>query len=76
MEYFDKSLLDNRPIERIDELLESYQDIIWDYSILAKYREFYSKVMEELLNYYDDRIELEPELTKKIVSNMPDDLPF
>ena len=73
MEYFDKSLLDNRPIERIDEQLEAYQTIIWDYTILARYREFYSKVMEELLNYYNERVMTEP---SKDTSKLPDELPF
>jgi hypothetical protein len=72
MKYFDKSLLDNRPIERIEEQLEAYQTIIWDYSVLAKYREYYSEIMEELLDYYNNRIEKEISMPKPV----PDDLPF
>lgn len=71
MKYFDKSLLDNRPIERIDEQLEAYQTIVWDYSILAKYREYYSEIMGELLDYYNDRVETEDTRPKPILNDLP-----
>lgn len=71
MKYFDKSLLDNRPIERIEEQLEAYQTIIWDYSVLAKYREYYSKIMGELLDYYNDRVETEDTRPEPILNDLP-----
>lgn len=71
MKYFDKSLLDNRPIERIEEQLEAYQTIIWDYSVLAKYREYYSEIMGELLDYYNDRVEKEDTRPEPILNDLP-----
>ncbi len=71
MKYFDKSLLDNRPIERIEEQLDAYQTIVWDYSILAKYREYYSEIMGELLDYYNDRVETEDTRPKPILNDLP-----
>lgn len=71
MKYFDKSLLDNRPIERIEEQLEAYQTIIWDYSVLAKYREYYSEIMGELLDYYNDRVETEDTRPEPILNDLP-----
>lgn len=76
MKYFDKELLDNRTIERIEEQLEAYQTVVWDYSVLKEYRDFYSEIMGELLDYYNDRMEKEPEYTQKLIDSMPDDLPF
>ena len=71
MKYFDKNLLNNRPIERIEEQLEAYQTIIWDYSILAKYREYYSEIMGELLDYYNDRVETEDTRPEPILNDLP-----
>ena len=71
MEYFDKTLLGNRPIERIEEQLGAYQTIVWDYSVLAKYREYYSEIMGELLDYYNNRVETEDTRPKPILNDLP-----
>ena len=71
MEYFDKNLLDNRPIERIEEQLDAYQTIVWDYSVLAKYREYYSEIMGELLDYYNNRVETEDTRLEPILNDLP-----
>lgn len=77
MEYFDKQALDNRSIEWIGEQLDDYQGIVSDATILDKYRTFYSKVMEELLEYYFDRYEadynakMEKQGEEELISELP-----
>ena len=72
MKYFDKELLDNATIERIESNLNSYQEIVQDSTILDKYKDFYQKAMDELLEYYYERIERPIDTSLKL----QDDFPF
>lgn len=62
MKYFDRNLLDSQTIERVEDTLEAIETIIWEQTLLKiynQYREFYTKAGEELLDYYNDRAEIE-----------------
>lgn len=74
MKYFDKDLLDYQTIERVETTLDSIQTLIGEHTILEKYREFYTKAGEELLEYYNDRIEKEANRPKPEITE--EDLPF
>ena len=74
MEYFDKSLLDNDSIEKIVEILNYFNYILNENSLLPKYREFYKQAGEELLNYYNQRYPQEIEKLPKDING--DELPF
>ena len=72
MKYFDKELLNSSTIERLESNLDSYQEIVQDLTILDKYKDFYQKVMDELLEYYYKRIERPIDTSLKL----QDDFPF
>jgi len=74
MEYFDKNLLDNQTIERVEKTLNGIETILREYSLLPQYREFYTKAGEELLDYYYNRLEQEEK--KPIPTTKEIELPF
>ena len=62
MKYFDKEALDHQTIERVEDTLKGIETIIWEQTLLKiynEYREFYTKAGEELLDYYNDRVDIE-----------------
>lgn len=72
MQYFDRELLDNQTIERVETTLDALQEIISNnHTIKRKYRDFYTKAQLELLDYWNAR------MTKKTKTKPPlDDIPF
>ena len=78
MKYFDKKALDHQTIERVEDTLTAIETIIWEQTLLKiynEYREFYTKAGEELLNYYNDRVEKE-DSKKKVKRSEDIELPF
>lgn len=78
MKYFDKQLLDNRSLESISKQLDTLQELVSDYTILGQYRTFYSETMQELLEYFWDRQEMEAKKVKLVAGEeiALEDIPF
>jgi hypothetical protein len=72
MQYFDRKLLDNQTVERVETTLDALQEIISNnHTIKEQYRDFYTKAQLELLDYWNDR------MTRKTKTRPPlDDIPF
>jgi len=71
MKYYDKRLLDVKPLNSIAKQLNYLQESVSDYTIKPEYSKFYSSCMGELLEYYYTRLETENIKIKDEISDLP-----
>ncbi len=65
MKYFDKNLLDNQELERIESTLDSFFTLSNEDTVIPQqHKEFLTDAQAELLEYYNDRITYERPTTR------------